>query len=66
MFASDVTNLTAFSDAKLWPVYLAIGNESKYRRSKPSCQAFEHIAYFETVSTAHLIVREMKANGISI
>jgi hypothetical protein len=66
MFASDATNLTAFSDAKLWPVYLAIGNESKYRRSKPSCQAFEHIAYFETVSTAHLIVCKMKANGISI
>ena len=49
MFASDGTHLTAFSDNKLWPVYLAIGNESKYRRSKPSCEAFEHIAYFETV-----------------
>jgi len=66
MFASDATSLTAFSNAKLWPVYLAIGNESKYRRSKPSCQAFEHIAYFEMVSTAHLIVRKVKANGISI
>jgi hypothetical protein len=50
MFASDGTQLTAFSDAKLWPVYLAVGNESKDRRSKPTCQAFEHIAYFETVS----------------
>ena len=36
MFASDGTHLTAFSNAKLWPLYLAIGNESKYRRSKPS------------------------------
>jgi hypothetical protein len=52
MFASDGTQLTAFSDAKLWPLYLGVGNESKYRRTKPSCQAFEHIAYFETVSTA--------------
>lgn len=52
MFASDGTELTAFSNAKLWPVYLALGNESKNRRSKPSCQAFEHVAYFETVSTA--------------
>src|SRR3984885_641671 len=49
MFASDGTHLTTFSNNKLWPVYLAIGNESKYRRSKPSCEAFEHIAYFETV-----------------
>jgi Plavaka transposase len=49
MFASDGTQLTAFRNNKLWPVYLAIGNESKYRRAKPSCQAFEHIAYFEAV-----------------
>jgi Plavaka transposase len=53
MFASDGTHLTAFSDAKLWPLYLAIGNESKDRRSKPSCHAFEHVAYFETVSITH-------------
>ena len=52
MFASDGTELTTFSSAKLWPVYLAFGNESKDRRSKPSCQAFEHVAYFEQVSTA--------------
>jgi len=58
MFASDGTQLTAFSNAKLWPLYLAIGNESKYRRSKPSCQAFEHLAYFETVSTLPLCVTE--------
>jgi hypothetical protein len=50
MFASDGTQLNAFSTAKLWPVYLAMGNESKDRRSKPSCQAFEHVAYLETVS----------------
>ena len=50
MFASDGTQLTSFSTAKLWPVYLTMGNESKYRRSKPSSQAFEHIAYLETAS----------------
>jgi hypothetical protein len=50
MFASDGTQLTSFSPAKLWPVYLTIGNESKDRRSKPSCQAFEHIAYLQTAS----------------
>lgn len=52
MFASDGTQLTSFSNAKLWPVYLVIGNESKDRRSKPSCHAFEHIAYLETVRKA--------------
>jgi hypothetical protein len=31
MFASDGTQLTAFSNAKLWLLYLAVGNESKYR-----------------------------------
>ncbi|TDL14712.1 hypothetical protein BD410DRAFT_696303, partial [Rickenella mellea] len=47
MLASDATHLADFSDAKLWPVYLAFGNESKDRRGKPSEHAFEHIAYFE-------------------
>ncbi|KAF8227180.1 hypothetical protein L208DRAFT_1298201 [Tricholoma matsutake] len=52
MFASDGTQLSAFSTAKLWPIYLAMGNKSKDRRSKPSCQAFEHIAYLETLPDA--------------
>ena len=55
MFASDATHLTVFSDAKLSPVYLGFGNESKDRRSKLSCQAFEHLAYFETVSISSLV-----------
>ena len=54
MFASDGTQLAAFSTAKLWLVYLAMGNESKDRRLKPTCQAFEHIAYLETVSETSL------------
>ena len=52
MFALDGTRLTAFSSAKLHPTYAVIGNESKDRRSKPSCQAFEHIAYLEEVCRA--------------
>lgn len=50
MFASDATLLTDFGHEKLWPLYLAFGNESKYRRSETSCRSFEHIAYFESVS----------------
>ena len=54
MFASDGTQLTTFSNAKLWPVYLTIGNESKDRRSKASYHSFEHIAYLETVRETSL------------
>ena len=64
MFSSDSTHLTAFSSAKLWPVYLAFGNESKNRRSKPSCHAFEHIAYLQTVSAAALFVAGSKLFNI--
>ncbi|PSR74700.1 hypothetical protein PHLCEN_2v9634, partial [Hermanssonia centrifuga] len=56
MFASDATHLTAFGDASLWPLYLAFGNESKYRRSKPSCYAQSHIGYFRKVSGSLSVV----------
>jgi len=49
MFWSDGTHLTNFGNAKLWPLYMFFGNESKYRRGKPSCNLCEHVAYFETV-----------------
>ena len=49
MFASDATHLTSFGTAKLWPAYLFIGNESKYRRCKPSCHLCNHVAYFQSV-----------------
>jgi hypothetical protein len=50
MFWSDETLLTSFGKTKLWPVYLFFGNESKYRRCKPSLNLCNHIAYFEAVS----------------
>jgi len=49
MFASDVTHLTQFGDAKLWPVYMFFGNDSKYRQCKPSCCLCNHIAYLRKV-----------------
>ncbi|RDB27823.1 hypothetical protein Hypma_002119 [Hypsizygus marmoreus] len=49
MFASDKTHLTSFGDTHLWPVYLCFGNDSKYRRSRPSCHLFNHLAYFQTL-----------------
>lgn len=50
MFASDSTQLTAFGQAKLWPAYLFFGNDSKYRRAKPSLHLCCHVAYFQKVS----------------
>jgi Plavaka transposase len=50
MFWSDVTHLTTFGNNSLWPLYLFFGNESKYRRCKPSCNMCEHVAYFQKVS----------------
>jgi hypothetical protein len=54
MFWSDSTRLTSFGKAKLWPLYLCFGNDSKYRRCKPSCHLCEHVAYFQWVSLCGL------------
>lgn len=51
MFLSDATHLTQFGTAKLWPGYLMFGNDSKYRRCKPTCNICHHIAYFQAVSS---------------
>ncbi|KJA18100.1 hypothetical protein HYPSUDRAFT_145489 [Hypholoma sublateritium FD-334 SS-4] len=47
MFGSDATHLTSFGSAALWPCYMYFGNESKYRRCKPTCNLCNHIAYFQ-------------------
>lgn len=49
MFASDATQLTSFGQAKIWPLYMNFGNDSKYRRSKPSLHLCNHVAYFKRV-----------------
>ncbi|KAJ3529705.1 hypothetical protein NMY22_g8891 [Coprinellus aureogranulatus] len=46
MIWSDGTQLTQFGSASLWPCYLFFGNESKYRRCRPSEGLANHIAYF--------------------
>jgi hypothetical protein len=58
MFASDVTQLAQFGDAKLWPVYMFFGNDSKYRRYKPSCHLCNHIAYLQAVSLVSVFYRD--------
>lgn len=51
MFWSDATQLSTFGNAKLWPLYVYFGNESKYRRCQPSNNSCAHAAYFQTVSS---------------
>jgi hypothetical protein len=51
MLWSDATLLTSFGDTSLWPVYLFLGNLSKYIRGKPSSFSAHHIAYIPKVTT---------------
>ena len=50
MVWSDSTQLANFGTASLWPFYLYFGNQSKYRRGKPTANACHHLAYLPTVS----------------
>ena len=50
MFWLDAMQLTSFGDAKLWPLYIFFGNNSKYERGQPFARLCNHVAYFETVS----------------
>ncbi|GJJ13554.1 hypothetical protein Clacol_007809 [Clathrus columnatus] len=43
MFSSDATHLAQFGQAKLWPVYLFFGNQSKWTRCKPSAHTSHHL-----------------------
>ena len=45
MFWSDSTHLANFGTAKLWPIYMMLGNLSKYVCALPSSGACMHIAY---------------------
>ena len=50
MFWLDATQITSFGSAKIWPLYMYFGNDSKYLWCKPSSHLCEHIAYFQSVS----------------
>ncbi|KIO02236.1 hypothetical protein M404DRAFT_52156, partial [Pisolithus tinctorius Marx 270] len=45
MIWSDSTHLASFGNAALWPIYLFLGNQSKYLRAKPNAFAAHHLAY---------------------
>ncbi|KIM55613.1 hypothetical protein SCLCIDRAFT_78560, partial [Scleroderma citrinum Foug A] len=45
MLWSDATHLTTFRTAKLWPLYIYMGNKSKYMHCWPSSNLCSHAAY---------------------
>ncbi|KAF9053252.1 hypothetical protein BJ165DRAFT_1339511 [Panaeolus papilionaceus] len=49
MFSSDATHLTNFGNAKAWPIYLMLGNLSKYIRSQPDAGGMHHLAYIPSL-----------------
>jgi hypothetical protein len=50
MFWSDATHLANFGTAKLWPIYMFLGNLSKYTRAEPTSNACYHIAYIPSLA----------------
>ncbi|KIY52823.1 hypothetical protein FISHEDRAFT_34712 [Fistulina hepatica ATCC 64428] len=52
MFWSDATHLADFGTAKLWPIYMYLGNLSKYERAKPTSGACHHLAYILSLSNS--------------
>ena len=49
MLWSDSTHLANFGTAKLWPIYLLLGNLSKYMRSQQGHGSVNHVAYIPSV-----------------
>ncbi|KIM56162.1 hypothetical protein SCLCIDRAFT_29860 [Scleroderma citrinum Foug A] len=49
MFWSHLTQLTQFGNAKLWPLYVFFGNESKYWRCQLANNMCSHAAYFQVL-----------------
>ncbi|KIM58439.1 hypothetical protein SCLCIDRAFT_1191277, partial [Scleroderma citrinum Foug A] len=48
----DATRLATFSTAKLWPLYIYMGNESKYMHCQPLVNLCSHAAYFHMLLDA--------------
>lgn len=55
MFWSDATQLANFGDTSLWPIYLFLGNQSKYTHGKPSSSVCHHITYIPKVHCSYII-----------
>ncbi|KAG5634352.1 hypothetical protein H0H81_002284 [Sphagnurus paluster] len=49
MLYSDATHVAQFGQAKLWPGYTFVGNQSKYDRGRPSMRAGHMFAFFPSL-----------------
>ncbi|TRM56743.1 hypothetical protein BD626DRAFT_375545, partial [Schizophyllum amplum] len=49
MLFSDSTHLADFGNASMWPIYLSLGDLSKYMRARPTAFAQHHIAYIPSI-----------------
>ena len=52
---SDSTHLTSFGNASLWPIYLYVGNLSKYIQLKPTSNSAHHLVYIPKVSYLYFL-----------
>jgi hypothetical protein len=59
MFWSDLMHLANFGNASLYPIYLYLGNQTKYMQCKPSAVAAHHIAYIPKVWSTIIICSSM-------
>jgi hypothetical protein len=54
MLWSDSTHLAQFGQAKAWPIYAYLGNQSKYTRCKPSTHSAQVVGYVPPVSNGFI------------
>jgi len=50
MLISDAMVLGPFTSSKAWPIYIYLGNQSKYDQAKPTQHTAHHVAYLPLVS----------------
>ncbi|KIO08768.1 hypothetical protein M404DRAFT_133518, partial [Pisolithus tinctorius Marx 270] len=55
MVWSDSTHLANFGNAALWPIYMFIGNQSKYIHCKPASFSAHHLAYIPKVISLQIL-----------
>ncbi|KAH8981633.1 hypothetical protein EDB92DRAFT_176878 [Lactarius akahatsu] len=63
MFWSDSTHLAQFGQAKAWPIYAYIGNQTKYTRCKPSVRSVRVVGYIPPLPDS--FAEGLKACGVS-
>lgn len=66
MLFSDATHLASFGNAKAWPIYLALGNLSKYVRACPTSDSMFHVAYIPSVSVSSLDLNLSTQSFVSV